>query len=81
MLQWVRGLYLASMGKLQNWMDENGWRDHHVADRVNCSRVHVTRIRNGLRCSVPLAKRLKKLTGIRWTYFADPPAEKKRAAK
>lgn len=70
------------MGKLQKWMDAQGFKDEAVADLVNLSRVHVCRIRNGLRTSVGSAKRLQKLTGIRWSYFVDPgPAPKRRKAR
>lgn len=63
------------MKKLQTWMNRNGWRDHHVAEKVNVTRTQVSRIRRKKSgCSVETAKALAKLTGIRWTYFIDKKA-------
>lgn len=73
----VRFPYIAEMGKLQNWMDANDLDDSAVAAKVLYSRVHICRVRNGLNTSVALGKRLQKLTGIKWSYFVDPPAPRR----
>lgn len=64
------------MGKLQAWMQRNALNDAMVADKVGISRVHVCRIRNGMKTSVRTAKRLQTLTGIKWPYFLDPIPDK-----
>lgn len=51
-------------------MAKNGLRDHQVANNAGVSRVQISRIRRGVcGASVPTARRLEKLTKIKWHYF------------
>jgi predicted DNA-binding transcriptional regulator AlpA len=55
---------------LQRWMSDGGLRDGDVAKLTGLSRPQVSRIRRGvLGASVPAAKRLETLTGLRYWKF------------
>jgi transcriptional regulator with XRE-family HTH domain len=72
------------MRKLQQWMDRNHKRDGDVAKAIRVSRPQVNRIRRGITtASPPTARKLEKLTGIKWFYFVEralPRRSKQRAS-
>ncbi len=76
----MHGAYICGMSKLQKWMDKNEVRDATVAASLKISRVQVNRIRRGNKTSVRTARKLERLTGIKWYHFIadDQPRRTKK---
>jgi len=66
---------------LGHWMVRAGESDRTLADKLGCSRVHVSRLRRGLyNPRRDLALKLEKLTGISAAIFMlDKPSDARAA--
>lgn len=68
-------------------MNKKGWVDSDVANALHergsrkISRVQISRIRRGITgTSIPTAKALGALTGLRWTLFLEAVMKPKKKA-
>lgn len=61
---------------LQEWMDTHSETDGTLADKLNISRAHVSRLRRGkYGASKETALKLEAETGIAWHTFIEPSVE------